>query len=146
MKKRIVLVLAALLCMTALLCFAAAAEEISGTCGENLTWTFKDGTLTISGTGEMQNYSTSMHSMYAVPWVDYIEEIEKVVVEEGVTYIGEAAFYKCTALTKVQIADSVTVVGDDAFKECTSLKSITLPNGITQMGDSIFASCSSPEK
>ena len=82
MKKRVLLCLLALMCAVVMLAFNISADETSGTCGENLTWTFSDGTLTISGTGEMKNYSTSMHPMYTVPWVDYIENIEKVVVEE----------------------------------------------------------------
>ena len=109
MKKRIVLVLAALLCMTALLCFAASAEEISGTCGENLTWTFKDGTLTISGTGEMASDADLI-------WWDYRKEIKQVVIEDGVTEISHSAFSNLRELTSATIPESVNKIGSYAFR------------------------------
>ena len=129
MKKRIVLVLAALLCMTALLCFAASAEEISGTCGENLTWTFSDGTLTISGTGEMWYYPRDVvvdgeEIRQEIPWNDFRDQIKTVIIEDGVTTFFDNVFRDCTALTDVQLADSVTHLGSGAFAGCTSLQSI----------------------
>ena len=73
----------------------------SGTCGENLTWTFNEatGTLTISGTGDMRNYKPTT----AMPWAEYLSEITSVVIEEGITSIGDYAFYDCNYINKIKI-------------------------------------------
>ena len=105
------------------------AEE-SGTCGENLTWTLDDeGTLTISGTGEIRDYS----------W----RPVKKVVIKPGVTSIGDYAFQDCMSLTSVTIPDSVTSIGDYAFKGCTSLTSATIPDSVTSIQGCAFLNCTS---
>ena len=103
----------------------ASAAESSGPCGPNLTWTF-DGTdtLTISGTGEMDNWD----GVYGIPWLDYSGSIKSVVIENGVTSIGKCAFMNCSSLTSITIPDSVTSIGQDAFYDCYNLESIFLPN------------------
>lgn len=104
------LALLAILTALAVVCFTASAEIVhSGTCGkdgDNLTWTLDDeGTLTISGTGEMSDY------MYQVgPWGS---GVKKAVIQEGVTSIGNYAFWGCIGLTEVVIPDSVTSIGND---------------------------------
>ena len=126
MKKRI-LSLAMVLCMllttvTALPITANAAS--SGTCGDNLTWTLDDsGTLTISGTGDMYDYTWSTPS----PWYSSRSSIKTVIIENGVTSIGYRAFYDCSSLTSITIPDSVTSIGDWAFEDCSNLTSITIP-------------------
>ena len=123
MKKRF-LSLAMVLCMllttvTALPITANAAS--SGTCGDNLTWTLDDsGTLTISGTGDMTNYSPSSD----VPWYRSRSSIKTVIIENSVTSIGYRAFYDCSSLTSITIPDSVTSIGYRAFYGCSSLTSI----------------------
>ena len=110
----------------------------SGTCGDNLTWTLDDaGTLTISGTGEMTNWSTYAN----VPWYAQRESIKKAVIEDGVTSIGGDAFYNCTGLTSVTIPDSVTSIGSLAFCDCTGLKQITIPDSVTKIGNGTFEYC-----
>ena len=90
--------LALLLCI---ICFsapvAAQAAVKTGTCGENLTWVFDEATatLTISGEGAMEDYASSS----SVPWYSFRSEINNVVIEDGVTSIGEPAFYNCSSLT-----------------------------------------------
>ena len=64
-------------------------------------------------------------------------------IPEGVTSIGNEAFYYCTNLTSIIIPSSVTSIGDDAFNNCTSLTSITLPEGVTSIGSSAFERCTS---
>lgn len=97
----------------------------SGTCGKNLTWKFDDATLTISGNGDMDDYIISDEA----PWDSLRESIKKVVIESGVTTIGERAFSWCKNLTSVTIPESVTMIGDWAFRWCESLKEIHYPSG-----------------
>ncbi len=118
------------------------AEDVidSGTCGDGLTWMLtQDGTLTISGTGEMGNYTDSS----TVPWYKNREDIVNVVVTSGVTSIGSLAFYSCRGLTSITIPDGVTSIGDLAFDSCSSLSSITIPEGVKSIGESAFSHCSS---
>ena len=112
----------------------------SGTCGANLTWSLDDeGTLTISGTGAMNNYTDSS----SAPWYSYRTSIKMVVVESGVKSIGSDAFYYCTRLTSVTIPDSVTSIGNYAFYRCTSLTSVTIPDSVTTIGFAAFSYCTS---
>ena len=111
----------------------------SGKCGANLTWTLKeDGTLTISGTGEMADYTYYSRA----PWKNHNASIVKVVVQDGVASIGKYAFYDCSGLTGVTIGNSTKSIGEDAFRSCDSLTSITIPGSVTSIGASAFYGCS----
>ena len=111
----------------------------SGTCGENLTWTLtEDGTLTISGEGEMECYKWN-----SPPWYDYAEQLAAIVIQNGVTSIGESSFSSCEALTSVAIGDSVTSIGEWAFSYCSALTSVTIPDSVTSIGEFAFYACSS---
>ena len=115
------------------------SETLSGTCGDNLTWTLDDeGTLTISGAGSMTGYVWG-----TAPWDDSRASIQRVVMEDGVTTVGQAAFYGSNGLTSVTIPDSVTSIGDYAFYGCSSLTSITIPDSVTSIGYYAFYGCSS---
>lgn len=116
MKHKLFTLLLAVMASTSML-FA-----LSGTCGDNLTWDFANGVLTISGTGAMTNYSSSSSSR--APWYDYRSSIKSVVIEEGVTSIGNYAFNACSGLTSVTIPNSVTSIGSSAFYGCTNLKTV----------------------
>ena len=168
----------ALLCAGAMLLTAApvgaldtisvfAAEETvatSGTCGENLTWSFDEstGTLTISGTGKMEDYSSSSYS--PAPWNGLRKSIKEVVLQDGVNSVGmwaffgcqyliavtipdsmvsieECAFYGCTGLTEINISEGVTSIGQGAFFDCTSLNSVTIPGSVTSIGKEAFYDC-----
>ena len=116
------------------------ASVESGTCGENVKWTLtRDGTLTISGTGTMVDYPYST----SAPWRSFRSQVKTVVIENGVTSIGNNAFYNCSSLTSVTIPNSVTSIRNRAFSGCTSLTSVTIPNGLTSIGDWTFSGCSS---
>ena len=107
---------------------------------DNLTWTLTaDGTLTISGTGAMKDYDYNNNQSP----VYMNSSVKKVVIEDGVTSIGNWAFYKCTSLTTITIPDSVTSIGDWAFYKCTSLTTITIPDSVTSIGEAAFRGCSS---
>ena len=107
---------------------------------DNLTWTlYADGKLTISGTGAMKDYNAAENLSPA-----YMNSnIKKVVIEKGVTRIGELAFFKCSSLTNITIPDSVTCIEYAAFHGCSSLSSITIPNSVTSIGIYAFVFCSS---
>ena len=133
MKKLFTLLIVAI-CATTL-----AWADSSGSCGENVTYTYvsSTGTLTISGTGDMNNY----RYLSDRPW-DYLKgNIKKVVINNGVTSIGQQAFSGCTALTSVTIGNGVTSIGENAFNGCTGLTSIEIPNSVTSIGDGAFDDC-----
>lgn len=112
----------------------------SGSCGDNLTWNLDEttGVLTISGTGQMNNYSSSSTADFRA----YKSQITEVVIESGITSIGNVAFRQCSALTSVTIPDSVTSIGDSAFYQCFALTSINIPDSVTSIGYMAFAICS----
>lgn len=112
---------------------------VGGTCG-NLNWELEDGVLTIAGNGAMPDYSWT-----EAPWYDHAIDILSVVISDGVTTIGNSAFYRCRFISEVVIADSVTRVGDSAFWECKSLKAISLPDSIITLEDRAFTACSGLE-
>ncbi|MCD8019517.1 MAG: leucine-rich repeat protein [Clostridiales bacterium] len=118
----------------------AASTVASGTCGDDLTWVLDDeGTLTISGTGEMESYGRA----YMVPWnYEYSDSIKKVVIEYGVTNIGDYAFDSCNFLKEIVIPDSVTSIGSLAFQNCYSLMEIVMPDSLTSIGNGAFVYCS----
>ena len=102
-----------------------------------IEWTLSDdGTLTISGT-DMPNY------YYRGPWDNEQDNIKKVIIEKGVTNIGDHAFYGFPFLTSVSIPNTVTTIGDHAFRNCPSLSSVSIGNSVTSIGDDAFNGCSS---
>jgi len=104
----------------------------------NLAWSLNmtNGILTISGNGAMKGYT--FH--YDVPWYKYREAISTVVLETGVTSIGQRAFWTCTNLTSITIPNSVTSI-EYGFFGCTSLTSITIPNSVTYIYEADFFKC-----
>ena len=94
-----------------------ASADDSGSCGENLTWSYTEATKTliISGTGAMDD---------GWPWGAYRMEIQNVIIEEGVTSIGRRAFYACMNMTSVTIPKSITSIGEEAFSYCSRLSSV----------------------
>lgn len=115
-----------------------------GTCGENLTWRLENGTLTISGTRDMANYtdvSPDGTQGTPAPWYSVRESITKIVIGEGVTSIGSWAFNNCTNVTNVSLPDSLTAIGEAAFFGCSGLTEVTIPSGITELGNLNFAYC-----
>lgn len=164
MKKRVLsLMLVLLMTLTLIplesLAEAAAAPGTCGSKGDNLTWALdeKNGVLTISGQGDMADYSEEAPA----PWAECY--IETVSVEKGVTGIGEYAFYSCAAATielpeglerigvhafaqsecfsEIKIPDSVKSIGSGAFCRCIGLEKATLPQKLTALSDSLFEGC-----
>ena len=120
----------------------------SGECGadgDNLTWVLtEDGILTISGSGEMGNYSISYRDetyRTDAPWGRYWEQLTTAQIEMGATSVSGAAFYGCSKLTTVALPESVNSIGISAFCNCGSLTSITIPEGVTRIMASTFLGC-----
>ena len=122
---------------------SATATPISGTCGENLKWKFENGVLTISGKGWMNlpKYD-HYHSQSTVPWFEFINDIEKVVIKQGVRNIGNGAFADCNRLISITIPNSVESIGADAFFGCSRLANITIPSSVKSIMDGAFSRCS----
>ena len=104
----------------------------------NITWSLIDGTLTISGTGPMDDYEYRNS-----PWYEDRDSITMIVIEDGVTSIGGYAFESCSNLTSVTIPDSVISIGVEAFGSCSSLTSVTIPDSVTSIGGLAFEFCTS---
>ena len=121
---------------------SASAEDASAvtwtkTESDGLTWTlYEDGTLNISGTGEMRGYNA-----YSIksPACDN-SNIKNVVIEDGITSIGNNAFYGCS-LTNIRIPGSVTSIGKYALEDCMSLTSVTIPGSVSSIGEYAFSDC-----
>ena len=112
MKKVISLFLSLtmLLSIVSVVDFSAYADVQTGSCGDNVTYSLdtETGVLTISGTGDMYSYGPFYENT----------NIKSVIIENGVTSIGDGVFQGCTSLRSVTIPDSVTSIGDDAFYGC----------------------------
>lgn len=116
----------------------------AGNCGPSVTWSLSAGKLTISGTGEMYNYSYfDGVDANTPPWYNDRNSIKEVEIKNGVTRIGLGAFLKHEKLTKVTIASSVKTIGAAAFNRCTLLETVTIPNTVTKMEGQCFYGCSS---
>ena len=113
----------------------SAAGAKSGKTGD-CTWSLDDnGTLTISGNGAMKDY----YSTESLPWGN---TIEKVIIKNGVTAIGNYTFDGCYKLTSVSIPNSVKSIGDYVFCGCGKLTSVNIPNGVTRIGGDAFSGTS----
>ena len=129
--------------ITIILSFLALTlwADDSGKCGENLTWTFVEETktLTISGSGAMYTHSNLFQEY---PWLYRVyDKTEKVVIEDGVTSIGDGAFNLFSKLTSIEIPNSVTSIGEKAFGSCTSLTSFVLPPSVETIDKEVFYDC-----
>ena len=105
MKKWMITAVLAALLLT-VLAPAAGAVTANGTCGEGMTWSLDNYTLTISGSGEVEDGSA---------WESYKTKIDHVVLTGGVTKLGDQAFYGCDRLKTVDFGDSLVEIGAKAF-------------------------------
>ena len=133
MKKRF-------LSMFALLLMAATGAWAQGpwTSGD-CTVTLNNGTMTVSGKGAMANYEASSDR----PWNDYRNDVTSVVVESGVTTVGNFVFHGFEKMTSVTLPEGLTRIGEIAFTSCKELTSITIPSTVTSIEYDAFYSCKS---
>ena len=112
-------------------------NSFSGTCGDNLTWTLdEDGTLTISGSGDMKNFAAGSPA----PWKSQRDKIKKVIICSGITSIGDLAFNPCSAMTEVSLPDTLISIGGSAFSS-TGITTLTVPINVTSIEEHAFRSC-----
>ena len=114
-----------------------ALADNSGSCGENVTYTYVEETrtLTITGSGDMTKNG-------AWPWSSYKTEIVKVIIEDGVTSIGNSSFDGCSSLMDISISNSVKKIEYEAFHGCISLTSIAIPASVIEIESGAFNGCS----
>ncbi len=139
MKKLLALTLALLMTAALLplnLKTAVAEDETSGQCGDNLYWSFADGKLTITGSGDMWDYGQG--SSDRAPWYTYYGQITTVELPSGLTRIGDNAFYNCVSLRKITIPEGVTAIGAYAFMYCPLKENLVLPESLTSIGEHAF--------
>ena len=151
MKKQIASILLTVMMIVTLLPLGlmdtawAATVVDSGSCGkngDNVTWKLtSEGTLTISGTGDMADFD--YWNGNGAPWLRVRLQAKKVIIQDGVTSIGSYAFYDCDALANVIISNGLTNIGNYAFYRCTRLANVTIPASVTAIGWGAFQGCRS---
>ena len=120
----------------------ATSRATEGSCGENVTWRFENNKLYLSGDGEVDSYSAD-----GAPWADVRESITEIEIGEGITKIGDSAFYGCIALTNVTLPGSLNTIGDYSFAQCTALEGVTLASkSLETIGINAFNGCSGLKK
>ncbi len=150
MAKKLIAALLALVMIIGLLPIIPASTTAyatgSGKCGKNLSWVLDSaGTLTITGYGEMENYTNTVHA----PWYDQRKSIKNIVLTNsggGITNIGDYAFYFCSNLTDLTLPSTLRTVGDNSFESCEKLKDFSLPESVTKIGYYAFCNCDSLTK
>lgn len=119
--------------------FSDDEADTSGTCGAHLNWSLSsDGVLTISGTGDMDDYTDSDALS---PWYSLRSVITSVIIDEGVTSIGNFAFLRCIKLTNIAIPDSIARIGRWSFIGCTRLTDVAIPDGVDKIEWQAFSDC-----
>lgn len=142
MKRNVFTILLALIMLLCAIPVAATEttapttpERAPGYCGEAILWEFEDGTLTIIGAGKMDDFPED------APWVEHKDEIEKVVISNGITYVGARSFYNYDKLKDVEFGDDIYEIGEHAFFSCDALTVICLPESFKVFGPSCFMGC-----
>lgn len=144
----------AILVLTMIICFgqneialknvkAEDSKITEGSYGDDLKWKYKDGVLTIYGSGVPDyNFTKDIQSQYT----QLFKETKEIKIEKGVTKIGNEAFRNFGEVTKVELPDGIEEIGYRSFEDCTSLEDINLPEGLKVIDIGAFESCSKFEK
>ena len=147
MKRIFKIAIAAILILSTVFCLAscattkvADADDAKGSIdGTDISWEYvaDDKLLTVEGTGEIPDVA----SADLVPWYAVRHSVETIEISEGITSIGDYAFYYCPELEEVSVPASVTGIGDLSFAFCSSLEGISLPSALESIGNSAFEAC-----
>ena len=120
--------------------FSALAKPTSGSWDDNISWEYQNGTLKVSGNGDIQD------AKHGGPmWSIYQDEAENIVIADGITGIGADVFKRFEKITDLILPDSVTKIGDNAYESCSGLKTAVIPKNVNQIGNYAFFDCSSLE-
>ena len=140
MKKRIMIIIFAFLIVLPFGVSQANAAATSGKCGNNLTWTYNQGVLTISGTGPMWTYPELGYDWpeCGAPWAIYAEKVTKIIIGEGVTTVSEGAFCNFVHNKEVTLPSTLTSIGNDAFWYNPAMKRVTIPASVKSIGNWAF--------
>ena len=139
-KKGPYYVLAAIVITVLLMINCLAFAKADNRCGDDLIWNLnEEGILSITGSGTMTDFSGFDHS---APWQSLSNTIVSVYIGEGVTSIGDNAFYGCTEIGDIILPDSLTTIGTKAFESCIGLHTINLPKNLISIGNEAFRYCS----
>lgn len=112
-------------------------SDLGGACGDSVNWKLVGDNLTISGSGAMYNWSSEQD----VPWYSHRGDITQVVLQSGVTSVGDRAFQGLAGVSALRIPDTVTYIGNSAFRDCTGLTGIALGNQVARIYSEAFANC-----
>lgn len=128
------------LCLVLPLAVPAAASETgdvlaSGALGD-FTWTLTGNTLTISGSGAMEDFTED------APWLPYASQIQKVVFTGGVTYVAAFAFADYDTITEVDFGDAMYELGKRSFYSCDGLTALYMPTSFKVFGEDSLRACS----
>ena len=129
------------LCLSMMLLVGMSVQATpiaSGSCGTNLTWSLENGTLTISGTGEMYDYNAMSNR---APWYNKRSQINAIVINEGLTTIGSYAFEWCGEVRTVTLPQTLTTIHRVAFAQCQKLQAITFPSNLQYIADWVLQDC-----
>lgn len=134
------------------LLFPATVLAQQGTCGAGVAWKLNGNTLTISGDGDMYDFTSPTETNAKVPsWDLYKSQIRNVIVTGNVTKIGDYSFYQYTDLVSAKLGEGVKVIGNHVFHGCVSLSELSLPETLEEIGYNnrgtfyygyVFAGCS----
>lgn len=134
--KTLVSAFLAALIITALMGTVSFADE-SGSCGGGLKWNYSGGTLYITGSGDMTDFDDSN----LPPWFNLRGEIVHLSLADGITHIGNMAFFQCPDLISVYMPDSVVSIGEYAFAECSQVRSVWFSDNLTSISEGGFSEC-----
>ena len=113
------------------LCVSLGVSAQRGSCGTGVSWALADGTLTISGEGNMTDFTDPRYGSSNLPsWDIYKDNIVKVVIEGGVKHVGSYAFYDYSNLQAVTFAEGVKSIGSSAFYGCEGIKELLFPSSM----------------
>lgn len=146
MKKKIFTLILAFLMLLSAIPAAATETEAStetavpergpGYCGDAILWEYQNGTLTLTGAGKMDDFPDG------TPWEAHKDEIEKVIISGGITYVGAYSFCDYDKLKDVEFGKDVYEIGERAFFSCDGLTAVHLPASFKVFGPSSFMGCS----
>lgn len=151
-NSAISLLLSVCLCCTPMPVHAAERDGTQD--GDSLTWSFdsSDGTLTVAGTGDMADYDQYFYyegcdddwdnpkswGINAPPWYRLREQVKRVCIAEGITGIGNNAFYCFEQLSEIEFPQTLQKIGDGVFEGCPELQAVSLPDSLCEIGSSAF--------